>query len=183
MKDDDTIIGSGTDYDTLTITVPDSLLDPNYGAIPPLANTMWDNSISLGGGSSGQFSSGQVLTSSVTSSGSSNNWVTTANTVGSITFAPNLTTTGYSEASLRISGKNPRIQTDSGEINLDDLAGMMQIVKDMIDKNSLPLPNVDLLTKHEVLQKSWEDVKAAYENYRITEAILSSNSPETDDDK
>jgi hypothetical protein len=60
---------------------------------------------------------------------------------------------------------------------------MIQIVKDMIDKNNLPLPNVDLLTKHEVLQKSWEDVKAAYENYRITEAILSSNSPETDDDK
>ncbi len=176
MKDDDIIIG-GTDYDTLTITVPDSLLDPNYGAIPPLTNTMWDNSISLGGGSSGQFSSGQVLTSSV------NNWVGAANTVGSITFAPGLTTTIDSEASLRISGKNPRIQTDSGEINLDDLAGMIQIVKDMIDKNSIPLPNVDLLTKHEVLQKSWEDVKTAYENYRITEAILSSNSPETDDDK
>jgi len=173
MKDDDTIIG-GIDYDTLTITVPDSLLDPNYGAIPPLTNTMWDNSISLGGGSSGQV---------LTSGGSSNNWVTTANTVGSITFAPNLTTTFNSEPSLRISGNNPKITIDSGEINLDELAGMMQIVKDMIDKNSLPLPNVDLLTKHEVLQKSWEDVKAAYENYRITEAILSSNSPETDDDK
>ena len=178
MKDDDTIIG-GTDYDALTITVPDNLLDPNYGAIPPLTNTMWDNSISLGGGSSGQFSSGQVLTSS----GSSSNWVTTANTLGTITFAPGSHTTFDSEATLKISGKNPKITTDSGEINLDDLAGMIQIVKDMIDKNNLPLPNVDLLTKHEVLQKSWEDVKAAYENYRITEAILSSNSPETDDDK
>jgi len=182
MKDDDSLTGSngfGNGFDTITITVPDSLLDPNYGAIPP-SNTMWDDSISLGGGSSGQFSSGQVLTSS----GSGSNWVTTANTVGSITFAPSLTTTiSNSEASLRILGNNPKIQTDSGEINLDDLAGMMQIVKDMIDKNSLPLPNVDLLTKHEVLQKSWEDVKAAYENYRITEAILSSNSPETDDDK
>jgi len=168
MKDDDTIIG-GTGYDTLTITVPDSS-DPYYGAVPPLANTMWDNSISLGGGSSGQFSSGQVLTSG----GSGSNWVTISNS---------LTATTNSEASLRISGKNPKITTDNGEINLDDLAGMIQIVKDMIDKNSLPLPNVDLLTKHEVLQKSWEDVKAAYENYRITEAILSSNSPETDDDK
>lgn len=179
MKDDDSLTGSNG-FDTITITVPDSLLDPNYGAIPP-SNTMWDDSISLGGGSSGQFSSGQVLTSS----GSGSNWVTatTVNTLGSITFAPNLTTTLHSEASLRISGKNPRIETDSGEINLDDLAGMIQIVKDMIDKNNLPLPNVDLLTKHEVLQKSWEDVKVAYENYRITEAILSSNSPETDDDK
>ena len=176
MKDDDIIIG-GTAYDTLTITVPDSLLDPNYGAIPPLTNTMWDNSISLGGGSSGQ--PGGVLTTH----SSGNNWITTANTAGTITFAPNLTTTINSEASLRISGKNPKITTDNGEINLDDLAGMIQIVKDMIDKNNLPLPNVDLLTKHEVLQKSWEDVKAAYENYRITEAILSSNSPETDDDK
>jgi hypothetical protein len=174
MKDDDTIIG-GTDYDTLTITVPDSS-DPYYGAVPPLTNTMWDNSISLGG-SSGPL--GGVLTTS----GSGNNWITTANTAGTITFAPSLTTTINSEASIRISGKNPRIQTDSGEINLDELAGMIQIVKDMIDKNNLPLPNVDLLTKHEVLQKSWEDVKAAYENYRITEAILSSKSPETDDDK
>jgi hypothetical protein len=177
MKDDDTLIG-GTGYDTLTITVPDSL-DPSYGAIPPLTNTMWDNSISLGGGSSGQFSSGQVLTSGISGS----NWVTTANTVGSITFAGGSNTTFDSEATLKISGKNPKITTDNGEINLDDLAGMIQIVKDMIDKNNLPLPNVDLLTKHEVLQKSWEDVKAAYENYRITEAILSSNSPETDDDK
>ena len=176
MKDDDTIIG-GTDYDALTITVPDNLLDPNYGAIPPLTNTMWDNSISLGGGSSGQ--PGGVLTTR----SSGNNWITTANTAGTITFAPNLTTTINSEASLRISGKNPKITTDNGEINLDDLAGMIQIVKDMIDKNNLPLPNVDLLTKHEVLQKSWEDVKAAYENYRITEAILSSNPPETEDDK
>jgi hypothetical protein len=178
MKDDDTIIG-GTDYDTLTITVPDSS-DPSYGAVPPLTNTMWDNSISLGGGSIGQL--GGVLTTH--SSGSSGpNWVTTANTMGSITFAGGSNTTINSEASLRISGKNPKITTDNGEINLDELAGMIQIVKDMIDKNNLPLPNVDLLTKHEVLQKSWEDVKAAYENYRITEAILSSNSPETDDDK
>jgi len=181
MKDDDTIIG-GTDYDTLTITVPDSS-DPYYGAVSPLTNTMWDNSISLGGGSSGQ--PGGVLTTHSSGSGgiSGNNWATTANTVGSITFAPSLTTTINSEASLRISGKNPKITTDNGEINLDDLVGMIQIVKDMIDKNNLPLPNVDLLTKHEVLQKSWEDVKAAYENYRITEAILSSKSPETDDDK
>jgi hypothetical protein len=135
---------------------------------------MWDNSISLGGGSSGQ-----LLTSGI----SGNNWVTAANTVGTITFAGGANTTFDSEATLKISGKNPKITTDNGEINLDDLAGMIQIVKDMIDKNNLPLPNVDLLTKHEVLQKSWEDVKAAYENYRITEAILSSNSPETDDDK
>jgi len=140
MKDDDSLTGSngfGNGFDTITITVPDSLLDPYYGAVPPLTNTMWDNSISLGGGSSGQL--GGVLTSS----GSGSNWVTTANTAGTITFAPNLTTTINSEASLRISGKNPRIQTDNGEINLDDLAGMIQIVKDMIDKNSLPLPNVD----------------------------------------
>jgi hypothetical protein len=176
MKDDDTIVG--TTYDTLTITVPDSLLDPNYGAIPPLTNTMWDNNISLGGG--GGF--GGVLTTSGSGIVGSN-WVTTANTVGSITFAGGSNTTFVSEATLKISGKNPKITTDNGEINLDDLAGMIQIVKDMIDKNNLPLPNVDLLTKHEVLQKSWEDVKAAYENYRITEAILSSNSPETDDDK
>ena len=179
--DADCITGAaGTDV--ITITLPEDYTYDTYDYNSTISSTtMASNSIgsvglttSLGGGSSGMPGGigGAVLSS--TGAIGATTWTTT----------PSLSIGGSNQnASIHISGENPKLKTDAGEIDLNELSSMVQIMKDMIDRNSIPLPDVTMLNKHEVLQQSWEDVKQAYENYRITEALLKSTPPGDDDDQ
>jgi hypothetical protein len=166
-NNDDCITGAaGTDV--ITITLPE---DNTYYTYGNDSTTMASNSVglttSLGSGT------GSAVLSSTGAIGATT-WTTT----------PNISLSGgYQNASIHISGENPKLKTDAGEIDLNELSSMVQIMKDMIDRNSIPLPDVTMLNKHEVLQQSWEDVKQAYENYRITEALLKSTPPGDDDDQ
>lgn len=184
-NNDDCITGAaGTDV--ITITLPEDYTYDTYDYNSTISSTtMASTSVgsvvgsvglttSLGGGSSGMPGGigGAVLSS--TGAIGATTWTTT----------PSLSIGGSNQnASIHISGENPKLKTDAGEIDLNELSSMIQIMKDMIDRNSIPLPDVTMLNKHEVLQKSWEDVKQAYENYRITEALLKSTPPGDDDDQ
>lgn len=155
--------------DTISITLPDDLITISLS--DPYGNTM--NSGGYGGSISGGAGiSGQVLTSSI---GASPNWTSAASvfTVSEIN----------STASLQLSGENPKIKTDTSEIDLNDLAKVMDVVKDIVDLNQIEIFDKAFRDKHEILQKSWEDIKAAYENYRITEALLKSTPPGEDNDQ
>ena len=172
--DADCITGAaGTDV--ITITLPEDYTYDTYDYNSTISSTtMASNSIGSVGltTSLGSGTGGAVLSS--TGAIGATTWTTTPSlSIGS----------SNQNASIHISGENPRLTTDAGEINLNELSSMVQIMKDMIDRNSIPLPDVTMLNKHEVLQKSWEDVKQAYENYRITEALLKSTSPGDDDDQ
>ena len=111
-------------------------------------------------------------------------------TSNSISGSTNWTSTGSvftigeinPTASLQLSGDNPKIKTDKSEIDLDDLAKVMDVVKDIVDLNQIEIFDKAFRDKHEILQKSWEDIKTAYENYRITEALLKSTPPGEDND-
>ena len=168
--DDGNYVSAGTaGSDTITITLPDDLT--TISLTDPYGNTM--NSGGYGGSiSSAAGISGQVLTSNSISG--STNWTSASSvfTIGEIA----------SSASLQLSGENPRIKTDTSEINLDDLAKVMDVVKDIVDLNQIEIFDKAFRDKHEILQKSWEDIKTAYENYRITEALLKSTPPGEDND-
>lgn len=168
-------ITGATGTDVITITLPEDYTYDTYDYNSTInSTTMASNSIGSVGltTSLGSGTGGAVLSS--TGAIGATTWTTTP----SISLSG-----GHQNASIHISGENPKLKTDAGEIDLNELSSMVQIMKDMIDRNSIPLPDVTMLNKHEVLQKSWEDVKQAYENYRITEALLKSTPPGDDDDQ
>jgi hypothetical protein len=119
--------------------------------------------------------SGAIGGSTLTSTGiGGSTWTTT----------PTLSVAGYEHsATIQIGGKNPKLKTDETEIDINDLAGVVEAIKQIMDTNELPIFDRAFRDKHEILQKSWEDVKQAYENYRITEALLKSTPPGDDDDQ
>ena len=106
----------------------------------------------------------------VTSSG------TWANTVFSIDDTLNNT-------SIHISGKEPKLKTDQTEIDLNELGKVVDTLKTVLDLEQIPIFDKAFRDRHEILQKSWEDVKTALENYRITEALLRSTPPGDDNDQ
>ena len=145
--------------DTITIT-PNDWYDSTMGS-----TTTYTGSISGVNGS--------VLTATGTNS---IGW----NTASTISISAPST---ISSPTVHISGDDPKLKTDETEISINELAGIVEAVKQIMDTNELPIFDRAFRDKHEILQKSWEDIKQAYENYRITEALLKSQGPgELNDD-
>lgn len=160
--------------DVITITMPDDYSYDSYGTYNNNMASTTISPLSTSIGATGAIS-GSLASAVLTSSGNGTSWVTSSPTINISSFENN--------ASIYIGGTTPKLKTDNSEIDINELASMVQIMKDMIDRNSIPLPDVTMLNKHEVLQQSWEDVKQAYENYRITEALLKSTPPGDEDDQ
>jgi hypothetical protein len=71
---------------------------------------------------------------------------------------------------LKINGNNPTISTEDREINLNELADMMAIMR---DRFLILVPNFE---KHE----KYTALKKAYDHYKLIEAML---QEEKKDDK
>jgi hypothetical protein len=91
---------------------------------------------------------------------------------------PNSWTTPLS--TLKVSGPEPKIKTDAGEINLDELASIMHVMRLVSEKYGIPVPDNKLLASSEVLQAMWEDVRTACTNYKITEELVRSQGNSND---
>lgn len=159
---------SGHDGD---YTVPD--LTGSYGAdtitISPVDWVDMTSSINM------NSSAGNITSAATTYGGSGSVYTigSSNNTFGNITFTDSFA----NNASVHIGGENPKLTTEKGEIDLNELAGVVEAVKQIIDTNELPIFDRAFRDKHEILQQAWEDIKQAYENYRITEALLKSTGP------
>jgi hypothetical protein len=164
--------------DVITISEPDYSID--YTTMNSTLSTTTNTVVGPMGppGSAGTIyigSSGAISGSTLTSTGLGTGWVSTG---------PTLSVAGQEySATIQIGGKNPKIKTDETEIDINELASVVEAIKQIIDTNELPIFDRAFRDKHEILQKSWEDVKQAYENYRITEALLKSTPPGDDDDQ
>lgn len=163
--------------DVITISEPDYSID--YTTMNSTLSTTTNTVVGPMGptGSAGTIyiGSGAISGSTLTSTGLGTGWVSTS---------PTLSVAGQDySATIQIGGKNPKLKTDETEIDINDLAGVVEAIKQIMDTNELPIFDRAFRDKHEILQKSWEDVKQAYENYRITEALLKSTPPGDDDDQ
>ena len=183
--------GNGGDHiagaagtDVITLTLPEDYSYDSHGSYDKWPTTITSPSTTtMAGpmgppGSAGSIyigSSGAISGSTLTSTGiGGSTWTTT----------PTLSVAGYEHsATIQISGKNPKLKTDETEIDINELSGVVEAIKQIMDTNELPIFDRAFRDKHEILQKSWEDVKQAYENYRITEALLKSTPPGDDDDQ
>lgn len=161
---------SGTDTITLSGTSVDWGLDSSMATTYSISNVNAGHTISIGAAGA----SGSLLTSSGANGTSWSN--------GNVTSA-SVFSTDFGNASVHLSGDNPRLVTDQSEINLNDLAKVMDVVKDIVDLNQIEIFDKAFRDRHEILQRSWEDIKTAYENYRITEALLRSTPPGDPDDQ
>lgn len=83
-----------------------------------------------------------------------------SNTAGTVTPAFN-----YNNATISITGPNPTISTDKNEINLDEVAETMKIVRERL------LIIVPEFEKHE----KYEALKKAYDHYKLIEAMIRNN--------
>lgn len=174
--EDITIIDlSGHDAD---FQVPDLSVTGTYAAdtitISPSDWTSHLTSIDMSSG-------GGNITAAATTYGNSGSVYTIGNTGsygGNITFNDTFT----SNANIHIGGEDPKLKTDKTEIDINELAGVVEAIKQIIDTNELPIFDRAFRDKHEILQKSWEDIKQAYENYRLTEALLKSTGPGENND-
>jgi hypothetical protein len=146
--------------DTITIS-PTDWSDINMGS----------NIYSVGTIASGGNITNAVSGSVLTSGSNGTNW-------GTITFNDSV-----SSSAIHINGDNPVLKTDAAEININELAGALEAIKQIMDTNELPIFDRAFRDKHEILQKAWEDIKQAYENYRLTEALLKSPGPGDDYDE
>lgn len=183
--------GNGSDHiagaagtDVITLTLPEDYSYDSHGSYDkwsttitsPSTTTMAGPMGSPGSGGSIYIGNGGISGSTLTSTGfNGTSWVSTSPTLS-------VAEQEYS-ATIQIGGKNPKIKTDDTEIDINELAGVVEAIKQIMDTNELPIFDRAFRDKHEILQKSWEDVKQAYENYRITEALLKSTPPGDDDDQ
>ena len=71
-------------------------------------------------------------------------------------------TTTSNQANVKITGKNPTLITDKSEINIDELAEMMKVLKERL---LILVPNFE---KHE----HYQALKKAYDHYRMIEALI-----------
>jgi hypothetical protein len=77
------------------------------------------------------------------------------------------TTTSLTQpATLTLNGSKPVISTDKNEINLDELAEFMKIMRERL---LIIVPNFE---KHE----KYSALKKAYENYKLIESMISEDS-------
>ena len=81
---------------------------------------------------------------------------------GGLGSGPMWTGTTTPNANVRISGKNPKIQTDKNEIDLDETAELIKILKERL---LILIPNFE---KHE----KYQALKKAYDHYKMIEALI-----------
>jgi hypothetical protein len=91
--------------------------------------------------------------------------ITTTNTAGWTTMA-----TAPNTANIKITGNNPKLSTDKNDIDLDELADTMRILR---DRFLILIPDFE---KHE----KYAALKKAYDHYKLIEAML---QEEKKDDK
>jgi hypothetical protein len=91
--------------------------------------------------------------------------ITTTNTAGWTTMSPST-----SNANIKITGNNPKISIDDKEIDLNELADMMTVMR---ERFLILVPNFE---KHE----KYAALKKAYDHYKLIEAML---QEEKKDDK
>lgn len=68
----------------------------------------------------------------------------------------------YNNATVKITGNNPTISTEKNDINLDELAEMMKIMRERL---LILIPDFE---KHE----KYIALKKAYDHYKLIEAML-----------
>ena len=71
-------------------------------------------------------------------------------------------TTTSNQASVRITGKNPTLITDKSEINIDELADLVSILKERL---LILIPNFEKQEKYQALKK-------AYDHYKMIEGLI-----------
>jgi hypothetical protein len=153
----------------------DSLIDTSM--IAPLTSSQI-STITLGGGGAG--GGGSMWTSTGPGStyispgiGYTNSPVTTTmpnTTLGSAgtyyTSGPTgpvwTGTTMGNQANVRITGKNPTIITDKSEINIDEVAELIKVLKERL---LILVPNFE---KHE----KYQALKKAYDHYKMIEGLI-----------
>ena len=159
----------------------DSLLDTSLipSTIAPLTSSQISTITVGGGGSGGAYgsSSGNMWTTTTSSPGStyiSSPITTTMPGIGhtmpggagtyytSGPGGPSWTGTTMPNANVRITGKNPKIQTDKSEIDLDETAELIKILKERL---LILIPNFE---KHE----KYQALKKAYDHYKMIEALI-----------
>jgi hypothetical protein len=144
--------------------------------IPPLTSSQI-STITIGGGGGGS-SSGNMWTTTTSSPGStyvSSPITTTMPGIGHTMpggagtyFAsgpggPSWTgTTTSNQANLKITGKNPTLSTEKSEINIDELADLISILKERL---LILIPNFEKQEKYQALKK-------AYDHYKMIEALI-----------
>lgn len=70
--------------------------------------------------------------------------------------------TSIPNTSIHVNGSNPILSTDKSKINLDELAGMMEIMRERL---LIIVPDFE---KHE----KYEALKKAYDHYKLIEAMV-----------
>ena len=71
-------------------------------------------------------------------------------------------TTTSTPANLKITGKNPTLSTEKSEINIDELADLISILKERL---LILIPNFEKQEKYQALKK-------AYDHYKMIEALI-----------
>jgi hypothetical protein len=144
--------------------------DMQTTSITPLT-TSHISTIGGGGGSGGTYNIGGNMWTTITSPGSTyvSSPITTTMPGGAGTYyssgpgGPSWTgTTTSNQANVRITGKNPKIQTDKNEIDLDETAELIKILKERL---LILIPNFE---KHE----KYQALKKAYDHYKMIEALI-----------
>lgn len=74
-----------------------------------------------------------------------------------------------SHTNIKITGKNPILSTEKNDINLDELAEMVKIMRERL---LILVPNFE---KHE----KYEALKKAYDHYKLIEAMIIGDNDES----
>ena len=118
-----------------------------------------------GGGSSGVYTSNSTsgtvyITSSGTGypggAGSSGSYLTSGTGISGTQWSNNI------NANIKITGNNPTLSTEKNDINLDELADLIKILKERL---LIIVPDFE---KHE----KYSALKKAYDHYKLIEAMI-----------
>jgi hypothetical protein len=136
--------------------------------LPPGSNGSYDTSnmgsttysIGVTGSYPGLTSTGSTIWTNTTGGGGGGLWTNTTGTTGP-TYGVG-TGTIYPSNTITISGNKPILSTDKNNINLDELAEMMKIMR---ERFLIIVPDFE---KHE----KYEALKKAYDHYKLMEALV-----------
>jgi hypothetical protein len=114
---------------------------------------------SCGGGGSG--GAGSTVTG-IGAIGTSGYIVTSPNTTAFPSTPIYTTSNQFNHANIRVMGNNPTVSTDKNNINLDELAEIMRVMR---ERFLIIVPDFE---KHE----KYEALKKAYDHYKLLEAMV-----------
>jgi len=126
-----------------------------------------------GGGSSGTFT-GNISVPSSISTGSSGMYLTSS---GWSSISP----TTYTQADVKISGKNPTLSTDKNKIDIDEMAELLKMFKEVmffafeeskvLEEN--PTLNDAYITYKNKLKEKYSDpeLQEVYNQYKLIKAL------------